>query len=313
MRIGVGSAFGSCGELLQGVTAGDDRDFLVTLPIREGSVAVFEPGVGEGDIEMVPPHKSKSLRLAELMLGRSGSGCTGRLTIISDLAEGKGLASSTADLVAAARAIADAQGRAIGAAEIEDLLRGIEPSDGVMYPGAVAFYHCEVRLLTRLPALPPLTIVLADEGGALDTVEFNHRAKPFTASDKREYTRLLDALTAALTRRDHHAIGEIATRSALMNSVLRERPHLDLARHAARGMGALGVVIAHSGTTTGILLADEDPDYDAKLAEAQRISADFGTRVSVHRTWCPRPPDLARQAGPARAPSVAAATRAVIR
>ncbi|MEU1431697.1 hypothetical protein ABZ412_32010 [Nocardia sp. NPDC005746] len=298
MRTGVGSAFGSCGELLQGVTAGDDRDFLVTLPIRQGSVAVFEPGTGDGEIETVPPHKSKARRLAELMLERSGHRQPGRLTIISELPEGKGLASSTADLVAAARAIADAQGRGIAAAEIEDLLRGIEPSDGVMYPGSVAFYHREVRLLARLPALPPLTIVLADEGGQLDTVDFNRRAKPFTAADKREYTRLLGGLTEALARRDHHRIGEIATRSALMNSVLRERPHLDLACRAARGMGALGVVIAHSGTATGILLADDDPDYPGKLAEAHRISAEYGTAVSVHRTWRPRPPDWPGSAGP---------------
>ncbi|QLY28076.1 kinase [Nocardia huaxiensis] len=286
-RIGVGSAFGSCGELLQGVTAVDRRDFLVTLPIRQGSVAVFEPGAPDGDLEVIPPHKTKSRALAARMLDRRG----GRLTLISELAEGKGLASSTADLVATARAIADAEGRAIAAAEIEDLLRGIEPSDGVMYPGSVAFYHREVRLFARLPALPPLTIVVADEGGQLDTVEFNRRDKPFTAADRREYTRLLADLTDALARRDPRRIGEVATRSAIMNSVLRERPHLDLARRAARQMGALGVLIAHSGTTTGILLADDDPDYAGKLAEAHRISAEYGTSVSVHRTWRPGPPD----------------------
>ncbi|MFF2555111.1 hypothetical protein ACFVUS_29190 [Nocardia sp. NPDC058058] len=290
-RAGVGSAFGSCGELLQGVTAADNRDFLVTLPIRQGSVAVFEPLAAQGDIDTIPPHKVKSRALAELMLERAGGPRGGRLTIISELAEGKGLASSTADLVATARAIADAQGRRIHAAEIEDLLRDIEPSDGVMYPGAVAFYHREVRLLARLAQLPRLTIVLADEGGQLDTVEFNRHEKPFTAADKREYTRLLTGLTDAVARRDHRGIGEIATRSALMNSVLRERPHLDSARSAARRMGALGVVIAHSGTTTGILLADDDPDYRGKVAEAQRISSDFATQVSIHRSWRPAPPD----------------------
>ncbi|MFE3105199.1 GHMP family kinase ATP-binding protein [Nocardia tengchongensis] len=309
-RVGVGSAFGSCGELLQGITAADNRDFLVTLPIRRGSVAVFEPCATQGDIQTVPPHKSKSRTLAGLMLDRSGGPRGGRLTIVSDLAEGKGLASSTADLVATARAIADSQGRAIAATEIEDLLRAIEPSDGVMYPGSVAFYHREVRLLTRLPALPPLTIVLADEGGQIDTVEFNRLDKPFTTADKREYTRLLTALAEALARRDHYGIGEVATRSALMNSALRERPHLDMARAAAHRMGALGVVIAHSGTTTGILIADEDPDYAAKVAEAQRISAEYATAVSLQRTWRPCPPDWP---DPIARPRVSRRPRAVAR
>ncbi|MBL1079467.1 hypothetical protein JK358_34185 [Nocardia sp. 2] len=289
-RIGVGSAFGSCGELLQGVTS-DDRDFLVTLPIRQGSVAVFEPGAPDGAVVTQPPGKSKSQRVAEHMLARARDHRGGRLTLISDLPEGKGLASSTADLVATARAVADAHGRRITAWEIEDELRAIEPSDGVMYPGSVAFCHREVRLLTRLAPLPPLTIVTGDEGGRVDTIEFNRAEKPFTRADKREYTGLLTALTAAAARGDVRDIGEIATRSAQLSTVLRARPHLDFAIAAAREMGALGVLVAHSGTTTGLLIADDDPRYPAKLCAAQDIAAAFATDVHIHRSWRPGPPD----------------------
>ncbi|WP_459959583.1 GHMP family kinase ATP-binding protein [Nocardia sp. IFM 10818] len=285
----------------------ENRDFLVTLPIRAGSVAVFEPGSPTGEIETFPPHKSKSQRLAALMLARSRSSARtrgGRLTLISDLPEGKGLASSTADLVATARAIADAQGRRITASEIEGDLRAIEPSDGVMYPGSVAFYHREVRLLTRLAPLRSLTIVTGDEGGYVDTVEFNRCAKPFTTADKHEYSRLLGALTTAAERGDLRAIGEIATRSAELSTTLRARPHLDKMIAAARGLGALGVIVAHSGTTSGILLADDDPDYSAKVDEARRISADFATEVTVHRTWRPGPPDWPSLLSPAGSTTV---------
>ncbi|WP_054814633.1 GHMP family kinase ATP-binding protein [Nocardia arizonensis] len=289
-KIGVGSAFGSCGELLQGVTA-DNRDFLVTLPIREGSVAVFESDPHSAHVRVSPPHKTKALALAEMMLETSPREHGGHLTIISELPEGKGLASSTADLVATARAVADSHGAATDAAEIEAHLRRIEPSDGVMYPGAVAFYHREVRLLSRLQPLPPMTIVLGDEGGQLDTVEFNRRDKPFSFADTREYSAMLAELTAAIGRGDLAMIGAIATRSAIKNSALRERPHLDMVTTAARRLGALGVVVAHSGTTTGILLADADPDRDRKLAQAREVCAGFAVSVSVHHTWRPGPPD----------------------
>lgn len=289
-KLGVGSAFGSCGELLQGVTA-DNRDFLVTLPIQQGSVAVFEPDHDSDCVQVWPAHKTKARRLVERMLDRGGLDQGGRLTLVSELPEGKGLASSTADLVATARAVADAHGRVIGASEIEAGLRGIEPSDGVMYPGAVAFYHREVRLLSRLQPLPPMTIVLGDEGGQLDTVAFNERDKPFSWWDRREYSAMLADLAAAIARADVHTIGAIATRSARKNAVLRERPHLEAVAAQARRIGALGVVIAHSGTTTGILLSDADPAYQSKLIRAQRICADFACSVSTHRTWRPSPPD----------------------
>jgi uncharacterized protein involved in propanediol utilization len=290
-RTGVGSAFGTCGELLQGVLAENDLDFLVTLPIRAGSVAVFEPDPRLGRVVTSPGHKVKSQSLAELMLRRRGVTGGGRLTVTSTLAEGKGLASSSADLVATARAVADATGHDTHPAEIESYLRVIEPSDGVMYPGVVAYYHRQARLHARLPPLPPLTIVAGDEGGQVDTLEFNRRPKPFPASARREYSRLLQALTAALGRRDLPAVGAVATRSAVMNSVLRERPHLAAAISASESIGALGVVVAHSGTTTGLLLSDTDPDYPSKLAAALRHSRSYAASVAVHRTWRPAAPE----------------------
>lgn len=286
-RRGMGSAFGTCGELLQGVMAENNLDFLVTLPIRAGSTAVFEPDPRLDCVHVHPPHKTKSRRLAELVLRRRGIPGGGRLHLCCELPEGKGLASSSADLVATARAVIGATGHDADPLEIESYLRAIEPSDGVMYPGVVAFYHRQVRLHTWLGLPPPLTIVTADEGGAIDTITFNRAPKPFTAADKNEYSSLLQTLTAALAEQDTAAIGYVATRSAIMNSALRPRGHLDTTIAEARSIGALGVVVAHSGTTIGMLLADTDPDYPRKLADATAWSRSFSSTNTVHRSWRP--------------------------
>lgn len=282
--IGVGRAYGSCGELLQGVTA-RDRHFLVTLPIRRGSVAVFEPG-GDG-VTVVPRQKSKARRLASAMVARSRVLRGGRLTLHSELPEGKGLASSTADLVATARAVADAEGRTVPVGELEDDLRAIEPSDGVMYPGTVAYFHREVRLFARLGTLPALTIVAGDEGGTVDTVEFNRAGRSFSPADKREYDRLLGELGVAVARGDVAGIGAVATRSAVLSAALRDRPHLDATIRAARAIGAVGVVVAHSGTTTGVLLADGNPRIREQVVAAQQICDAFACSVTVHHSWRP--------------------------
>lgn len=282
--IGVGRAYGSCGELLQGVTE-QDRHFLVTLPIRRGTVAVFEPGGGQ--VAVVPAGKSKARRLASAMIARSSVLHGGQLTLHSELPEGKGLASSTADLVATARAVADAEGRTVSVGELEADLRAIEPSDGVMYPGTVAYFHREVRLLARLGTLPALTIVTGDEGGSIDTVEFNRVEPCFGPGDKQEFDRLLARLGVAIAHGDVAAIGAVATRSAMLSAASRERPHLDATIRAARAIGAIGVVVAHSGTTTGILLADNDPRLRAQVLTARQICAEFACSVTVHHSWRP--------------------------
>lgn len=281
-RTGTGRAVGSCGELLQGVTE-HDRHFLVTLPIRGGSIAVFEPG--PEPVSVAPPHKSKALRLAKAMVARSRVLRGGRLTLRGDLPEGKGLASSTADLVATARAVADAERRPLPVAEIEADLRAIEPSDGVMYPGTVAYCHREVRLLAPLGTLPALTIVTGDEGGLVDTVEFNRSEPCFSAATKREYSALLAELSTAVARGDLATVGAVSTRSAMLCT--RTRPHLESTITATRALGGLGVVVAHSGTTTGILLAEDDPHYRAKLAGAQAICAEFACATGIHHSWRP--------------------------
>lgn len=60
---------------------------------------------------------------------------------------------------------------------MEDWLRPVEPTDGVMYPGVVVFEHRAVRLRAELGTLPPLTVVAVDEGGHLDTVAHNRRPR----------------------------------------------------------------------------------------------------------------------------------------
>lgn len=282
--IGVSRACGTFGELLQGVLPDNDLDFLVTLPIELWSTARFTVDPTSTTVTVRPVHKRKSLALARALLARCGTDTGGALTIESDIPEGKGLASSSADLVATSRAICAAFGTAVPAATLEDLLRAIEPSDGVMYAGIVAFYHRKVRLRERLGYLPGLTIVGIDEGGAVPTVAFNRVPKPFDAADKREYGRLLDLLARATRARDLATVGEVATRSTVMNQKLRPKRTLGEIRRICREAGGLGVVSAHSGTVLGVLLDDDDPAYAERLDRVRRDCQALAGNAAVYRS-----------------------------
>jgi L-threonine kinase len=267
VRSGKGEAFGTFGELLQGRLP-DGTDFLVTFPITRRSQVWFrfDPA---GPLRVFPSHKVKSLRLAESMLAVHGSGAGGILIVDSDLLIGKGLASSSADLVATARAIGGVLGLDTAPEAVEGWLRPIEPTDGVMHHGIVVFEHRVVRLRQVLGTLPSTTVVAVDEGGLLDTVQFNRRPKHFAESQAAEYAVLLADLTEAVRAADLAAVGAVASRSAVLNQRFAPKQNLDAMMRLAGETGALGVVCAHSGTMLGLLFDDADRDLRSKVQAAR--------------------------------------------
>ncbi|SDM46044.1 L-threonine kinase [Streptomyces wuyuanensis] len=281
---GVGTAFGTFGELLQGVLPEENGDFLVTLPVARWTRATFRPDPDIGELVVRPRRKQKALRLARMIVGEAPEPTGGVLTLNSVIPEGKGLASSSADLVATARAVGQALGLPMPASRIERLLARIEPTDGVLYPGIVAFHHRSVRLRAVLGSLPAMTVVGVDEGGAVDTVDFNRIPKPFTVADRHEYARLLDRLAGAVRSRDLAEVGRIATRSALMNQPLRHKWSLDRMREICREVGGLGVAVGHSGTTLGVLLDATDPACPHRATAAAKACTELTGGVAVYRT-----------------------------
>lgn len=283
--IGVSSTFGTFGELVQGR---DEQgvDFLVTLPISRWSTATFVADPDLRDIRVQPTHKHKALRVACAVVAGCGYPGGGRLVLESTIPEGKGLASSSADLVATARAVGGALGVAMVPARIEECLRGIEPSDGVMYDAVAVFNHRQVRLRRLLGSLPPMTVVGLDEGGVVDTVAFNRDKEPYPVDAPREQAALLVELERAVRAGDLRAVGRAATRSAELNQSLLPKRHLPALCEAAARLGALGVVIAHSGTVAGLLIADHDPDYLPKREAARRTCLALAGNAEVYHTLC---------------------------
>ncbi|MEU8087057.1 kinase [Micromonospora sp. NPDC049101] len=280
----VGRAYGTFGELLQGVLPEEDGDFLVTMPIARWSTATFQRDPELHDVTVWPPHKTKALTLARLIAADHATGATGgNLVLRSDIPEGKGLASSSADLVATAHAVCGVLGIELTPTQLEDYLRGIEPTDGVLYPGVVAFHHRAVRIRSTLGSLPPVSVVGVDEGGEIDTLEFNRLPKPFSRRDQHEYADLLHRLGAAVRTGNLTEVGRVATRSAEMNQRLRPKRLLAALRATCRDVDGLGVVCAHSGTTLGILLDGTETEYRSKLRKTVAACRRLAGNASVYR------------------------------
>ena len=294
-RTGIGRCLGTFGELLQGALPIERREFLVTLPITEGSTAEFTAVSGSKGVRVSPPYKEKSRRLAERLLRSYDLEPGGELRIESKLPEGKGFASSSADMVATARAIESAFGLQIPLHSLARSMSALEPSDGVMYEGIVSFHQREGLVHGRLGTLPSLTIVALDEGGGAETTELCEDRGFHSAGRMDEYERLLQDLRRAVKRRHLPSVGEVATRSAILNQAVLPKEHLELFLDLRARYGALGVVATHSGTCLGLLLDPGSQRHREVLPElVGELLAHHCSGARVYRTYgfehrCPKP------------------------
>ena len=283
-REATGVCFGTFGELLQGVLPDQGGRFLVTLPIARYSTVRYVVMPQSTDLFVFPRGKSKVYRLAQMLLDYFQIDKGGVLNVQSELLEGKGCASSSADMVAAARAICRAYRVELAPATLAAMMAEIEPSDGVMYHGIVSFYHCKGILRKWLGHVPRLTIVAVDEGGQVDTVVFNKRLDVSAPEVLLRYECLLHAMEEAVINGDLATIGEIATQSALLNQQILPKAYLDLMLDLSRQYDALGVVVSHSGTCIGLLFDPFHPDYARKLTGLLDRLACYNLTIEVFYT-----------------------------
>ncbi|MDQ0416653.1 uncharacterized protein involved in propanediol utilization [Croceifilum oryzae] len=270
----VDQARGTFGELLQGELP-DGSHFLVTLPISLQSKATFLPDLHTKEIRVFPSHKKKVKVAIDYLLRRFDIHLGGLLMVQSEIPEGKGLASSSADIVASIRSVSKYLSLPISPSVIEEVMRQIEPSDGVMYEESVTFYHREVRLAGRLGELPPMIIVAADTGGIVDSIQHNRKSPLYVDSERYVFQRLLEDLRVAIARRDLDEIGRVSTMSAEMNQKRLYKDYFDFFMGLNHRNGICGTVIAHSGTMIGSIL---NP-YAAKATEAMhQILQEFHDR-----------------------------------
>ena len=130
MHLGYGRAPGACGELVQGQLE-NGNNFLISLTIDLWSKAIVKiiADSTSKEIHVSPRHKIKTQQALRIALNYLGySQFMVDVQIISDIPEGKGLASSTADITAACLALGDALDLEISPAFISDIARQIEHS-----------------------------------------------------------------------------------------------------------------------------------------------------------------------------------------
>lgn len=252
-----GQCRGSAGEVWQGPVHRDEsfssRIGLVTLPINRYSTASLDSsGLDNRETLTV-----KRLRAVELFCSRTGLPLPkGEWRFQSDLLPSRGMASSTADIVAALRCVADRYQYHLRPELIASILSDIERSDPV-FLDTWALYLSGAQQTHRLFGSGlNLTVCFGFDKGNVHTREHpEERMLEYYESHSAEYGRSLKRVVTALEASDSTAMAAESTVSAsLAQGYLPSALVADLIQDLD-DLGATGVCRAHTGTLAGLLFA----------------------------------------------------------
>ena len=246
---------GTCWEFLQGSI--DGQSFLVTCPINRYSYAlsnVIQPFSKE--FCALQPKSAQARKLVqELVQQKNKNQICPPVYVRSDILQGKGMASSSADISVTAMATALAMDYDLSLKELEQICLSVEPTDASFYQGVTQFDYIKGTISKPLGMCPPLKILVFDEGGSIDTVSFNKQADLQNKILEKEsiIQESFDLFKQGLITHDIKLIGQAATLSAFGNQRILYKPNLYDFHDVGNSYNSVGTIIAHSGTIMGLL------------------------------------------------------------
>lgn len=250
----------SCGEVIQGLI--DNNNLLITCPISLYStveVEVYEKIEKPKEIAK----NQKALEAAKKTLSYFGrSSWDVDIKLNSNIPEGIGLASSTADITATCLAVASALGKIILPDTIADIALSIEPSDGTMFSRVMLFDYISGNVRQSLGLMPEMNVLILDTYEEVDTIEFEkHDLKQLRRSKEAEVREALNLALASFKLNKEELLGQAMIKSALAHQRILFKPHLNEVINLGKRNNAIGVNVAHSGSAMGIFF---DKNYSIK-------------------------------------------------
>jgi len=317
VEVGIGYAPAHHGELLQGVFAdrtGLLRRALVTLPHPDcGSHAVFHPSQSHWGIVGTPERtlvrRAAIIALRELS-AHPAPAKGGQLEITSDVPRGIGMGSSTSDVTATIRAVADYHRVSLSREEVGRLAVLAEcASDSIMIDDRVVlFAHRDGVVLETLgDRLPPMTVVGCDTepGARVDTLGL--RPAEYDEREVGVFQVLRAGLRRAVATSDVALLGRVATASARINQRFLRKPRLDALLELCLRHGGCGVQVAHSGTVAGLIFDPRRPGVDEAVQRCVERIEGMGlvltARIGAEPAHAGAPAGPVRLAAPVKAPA----------
>lgn len=267
---------GTCGEWIQTFDATRGKECLVSLPIdlyNEMKVFFCDEARALGTQKKLMP---KSLQAFDsvcrfLNLPTNVKNAIAFESIQRELHIGKGMASSTADILCILHGVSTLCERPIESEKLLALCCEIEPTDGTMFKDWQLVDHLEGEVLESFGPTVDCDILLLSPKEAFETQKLRKNS---------QYQNLLleksplplTLFRQGMTTQDLSLLGRAATQSLIENEPILKKPHLSELIRLSHRFGCHGVVGGHSGTVAGLILNEEKTDLEAlclAIAEAK--------------------------------------------
>lgn len=285
---GKGSAPGTCGELVQGLLP-DGTNFHVTCPITKSATVVVR--MRSATSTTIHGLRDEQRKLEQSLVRTAKALDLGELEIHvdhwSDLDIGKGMGSSTADVLSAARALADASQNELTPEMLGEIASSVESSDGTMYEGLAMVNHKTGIALRQWAWWPELAIAMIIPSNRIDTESITFAGKGRLAA---QYQRMFNDIEVAVAAQDPPAFAAQATVSGELNQRFVPNPYFRALRNRLDEFGALGANVGHTGTVCGLLWENTDEGSDAACAACMQLQEQF-PHVEIYPTATPGCPN----------------------
>jgi L-threonine kinase len=247
---------GSMGELVQGTWEG--KEVLISLTIDRFSeievdlVERVDPKSREHMQELWKSKRAMELILQEWGLSRIAEKIVFRRC--RSIPEGKGYASSTADIAALIAALALLVERDLYEEDIARIALKIEPSDGIVFSKMCIFDHLDGSILVRFPVPRYLGVVGVELPGVLDTLSVDRRRmRAQWEKYQKDLSEAFGYAQRGLEENDLSLLGRAATLSSWIAQSFFPEPIYEKLIEICSSIGGLGINRAHTGKAFGIL------------------------------------------------------------
>lgn len=263
---------GTCGEWIQTVSRG--RECLVSLPIDEYTevkVGWASPEVALRSYLKLMPKSQSALALIGKELALSPKQLASITVDISrELAIGKGMASSTADLAGIIKGVSSLVEVPITPEKILSLCCQIEASDGIMFDRLALIDHLEGTVLESFETFLPVDILMLVPDSQYETSQLREESCYLEKlSQKTEIP--LTLFKKAMLEQSLFDLGKASIQSLLENERILTNHYLKSLIELSALYDCYGVVGGHSGTISGLLINDKKTDREALLAQIKSM------------------------------------------
>lgn len=264
----------TCGELLQGWLAGSEKLVAYGIDLSSHVTAVLVP-----NWPVIPATQVKMYQLCRLLLAYFGQPqAKVELRRQSEIPLGKGMASSTADLVATCRAVAHLFGHSLSAAAITQFCVQVEASDASAYlaQGLTVIDARSGQVYWQTNWRPQFASLILEPHTQLPTALVHRQLTVLQLKQQAtEFARTYQTFTTAVQMHSLELLGTAAIQSACLRQRLLPKPYFTVIQRFVQTHALLGLNVAHSGTVLGLMF---DPSRISAVNLLQQVRQQaFGT------------------------------------